>query len=224
MKNILLPFITLLLISITANANTIYVTDDAKYTLRRSESTNSKILKMLPSGAALTVLSEDPKTGYSRVRTSEGVEGFIVTRYTLSHPISKWYLDRARKKLDSMQQEKDLLNEELTQLKSSNNLTESSSQSLSQENDKLNKELIEIRKTAANAIQTRRQRDQLQERFISVERELQQIKRKNQTLEDSTNQDWFLYGGFLSLLGVVLGIILPKLSWQRKRSSSWDTF
>ena len=224
MKNILLPLIALLFISITANAKTIYVTDDAKYTLRSSESTNSKIIKMLPSGTELTVLSEDQKTGYSRVRTGEDLEGYILTINTLSKPINKWYLDRAIKKLDSIHQEKTLLNKELIQLKSNNNLAGNSSQSLIQENDKLNKELAGIRKTAADAIQTRRQRDQLQERFISVERQLQQVKRENQTLEDSTNQDWFLYGGFLSLLGVVLGIILPKLSRHRKRSSSWDTF
>ena len=84
-------------------------------------------------------------------------------------------------------------------------------------------ELAELQQTAANAIQLKQQRDQLQERVVSVERELQQLKRENQALTDSSNQDWFLYGGALSLFGVLLGFILPKLSWRR-RSSGWDTF
>jgi SH3 domain protein len=58
---------------------------------------------------------------------------------------------------------------------------------------------------------------------ISVERELQQLKRENQALTDNTNQTWFLYGGCLAIFGVLLGFILPKLSWRR-RTSGWDTF
>ena len=70
----------------------------------------------------------------------------------------------------------------------------------------------------------KQQRDQLQELVISNERELQQLKRENQALADSSNQNWFLYGGGLSLFGVLLGFILPKLSWRR-RSSGWgDSF
>jgi SH3 domain protein len=58
---------------------------------------------------------------------------------------------------------------------------------------------------------------------VTIERELQQYKRDNQALTDSSNQDWFLYGGGLALFGVLLGFILPKLS-LRRRSSGWDSF
>ena len=72
-------------------------------------------------------------------------------------------------------------------------------------------------------MQLKQQRDQLQERVVNVERELQQIKRENQALQDTTNQDWFLYGGILSFIGIFLGLLLPKISWHRK-TSNWDTF
>ena len=49
-----------------------------------------------------------------------------------------------------------------------------------------------------------------------------QIKLENQALQDTANQDWFLYGGILALVGVILGFILPKLSWRRK--NSWDLY
>ena len=80
-----------------------------------------------------------------------------------------------------------------------------------------------LKQTATNAIQLKQQRDQLQERVVNNERELQQIKREKQALEDSTKQDWFLYGGMLSFIGIFLGLLLPKLSWKRK-TSNWDTF
>jgi SH3 domain protein len=71
-------------------------------------------------------------------------------------------------------------------------------------------------------VQLKNERDELQERFVSVERDLQQVKLENQALQDTANQDWFLYGGILALVGVILGFILPKLSWRRK--NSWDIY
>ncbi len=205
----------------TVSAKTVYVTDTMKYTLRSSESNRSKILKMLPSGTALTVLGEGDH--YTKVRTNSGVEGYILTRHTLNKPISLWYLKRANKKLEKLQQDYELIKQELSQLKNNNNETLSSNSALTKERDKLSQEFDDLSQTAANAVQLKHQRDQLQERVVTVERELQQVKRENQTLEDSTNQDWFLIGGLLSLFGVILGFILPKLSWRRK-TSNWDTF
>ena len=223
MKKTLTAFFILLCISSAVNAKTVYVTDNIKYTLRSSESNRSKILRMLPSGTALTVISENSETGYTKVSTGAGIEGFILTRHTLKKPISKWYLRKANKKLDTLQKEFDSAKQELQQIKGNNDQALSSNKSLTKERDKLDKDLNDLRQTAANAVQLKHQRDQLQERVISVEREFQKIKRENQTLEDSANQDWFLYGGVLSLFGVILGFILPKLSWRRK-TSNWDTF
>jgi len=222
-KKILTALFVLLAISLPAQAKTVYVTDSMKFTLRTSPIKNAKILKMLPSGTALTLLESKKAKGYSKVRTSDGTEGYVLSRYILDKPISLWYLKKATKRLETLQQEFDLAKQELNQLKENNGQTLSSNQSLSQERDVLSKDLNDLRQTAANAVQLKYQRDQLQERVISVERELQQVKRENQTLEDSTNQDWFLYGGILSLIGVILGFILPKLSWRRK-TSNWDTF
>lgn len=224
MKKILITFITfitLMCISINVSAKTVYVTDTMKYTLRISESNRSKILKMLPSGTALTVIDEGEN--YSKVRTRDGTEGYILTRHTLNKPISLWYLNKANKQLETLQKKHDLIKDELNNLKGNNTQALSSNQSLTKERDKLSKELNDLSQTAANAVQLKHQRDQLQERVVTVERELQQVKRENQTLEDSNNQDWFLIGGLLSLFGVILGFILPKLSWRRK-TSNWDTF
>ncbi len=222
MKNLLSSLFLLSIISTSVNAKTVYVTDSIKFTLRSSESNRSKILKMVPSGTPLTVIEENKASGYSKVRTG-GIEGYILTRHTTPKPISRWYLNKANKQLQELKKENKLINEELQQLKGNNSNALASNQTLTQERDQLSKELNDLKQTAANAVQLKHQRDQLQERVISVERELQQLKRENQALEDSANQDWFLYGGILSLFGVLLGFVLPKLSWRRK-TSNWDTF
>jgi len=222
-KKLLISFIVFISINTTVNAKTVYVTDSMKYTLRSSESNRSKILKMVPSGTSLTVISENKNSHYSKVRTQSGVEGYILTRHTLNKPISRWYLDKANKKLETLQQESELIKQELAALKSNNNTALSSNQSLSKERDQLSQELNDLRQTAANAVQLKHDRDQSRKKIISLSNELKEVSHENQMLKDSANQDWFLYGGILSLFGVILGFILPKLSWRRK-TSNWDTF
>lgn len=195
-----------------AQARTAYVTDSVDIPLRSGESERSKIVKMLPNGMQLNVLGDNTENGYTYVQAANGAEGFILTRYMTSEPSARSQLEAANKKLE-------VLLEENKQLKTS----QADSQEIGKERDKLSADLSELQQTAANAIQLKQQRDQLQERVVTVERDLQQLKRENQALTDSSNQDWFLYGGGLSLFGVLLGFILPKLSWRR-RSSGWDTF
>lgn len=223
MKKTITLFFTFLCVSISVNAKTVYVTDNIKFTLRSSENNRSKILKMLKTGDAVTIINENSASGYSHIRTNSGIEGYLLTRHTINKPVSSWYLVKANKQLQTLQQEYDLVKEHLDMLMGDKSKVLSSNTSLSKERDLLSRDLNDLKQTAANAVQLKHQRDHFQERVISVERELQQLKRENQTLEDSTNQDWFLYGGILSLIGVILGFILPKLGWRRK-TSNWDTF
>jgi SH3 domain protein len=96
-------------------------------------------------------------------------------------------------------------------------------QSLAAERDKLFRELSDLKRTAADSIQIKEERDGLQEHVVNLERELEQFKLDNQVLKDSTKQDWFLYGGAVAFIGVLLGFILPRIGWRRK-SGGWDTF
>ena len=212
MKKVLASVIVLFSFSDLANAKTAYVTDSVEIPLRSADSERSKIVKMLANGTQLTIFQETNENGYSYVQASNGVEGFILSRYLTGEPSARTQLEAVSKKLEALQ-------EENKQLKSNH----ATSQEIGKERDKLSNELAELQQTAANAIQLKQQRDELQERVVTIERELQQYKRENQALTDSSNQDWFLYGGGLSLFGVLLGFILPKLSWRR-RSSGWDSF
>ncbi|MGY6274675.1 TIGR04211 family SH3 domain-containing protein [Methylomonas sp. MgM2] len=212
MKKIIARILVLLATSSLAQARTGYVTDKVDLPLRSGESERSRIVKMLPNGMSLTILGDNTENGYTYVQAANGAEGYILTRYISYEPSGRNQLEAANKKLEAALEENKRLMEART-----------NGDEASKERDKLSAELSELRQTAANAIQLKQQRDQLQERVVTVERELQQLKRENLAMTDSTNQDWFLYGGGLALFGVLLGYILPKLSWRR-RSSGWDTF
>jgi SH3 domain protein len=222
-KKLLSSFFILMLTFGPAQATTAYITDNVNLALRSEENTHGKVVKLLPSGTPLTIISQNNKTGFSYARLSNGTEGYILTRHTMKEPSSRFQLDAANKKLASFETENIALKAELESLKSALTPGTTLEQSLAAERDHLTRELNELKQTASSAIELKTQRDELQERVVNVERELEQLKLENQALADSSNQDWFLYGGILSLIGVVLGFILPKLGWRR-RNSSWDTF
>jgi SH3 domain protein len=213
----------ILLVTGTVQAKTVYVTDNLNLSLRSEENNEGKVIKMLPTGTPLTVIQENKSTGFSYLRTDSGAVGYMPTRNTMGEPPSRKQLETANKNLTTLQAENEKLQSELTKLKDSLTPGTSLEQSLANERDQLSRELIEIKQSSANVIQLKEQRDELQERVVNAERELEQFRLENQALQDSTNQDWFLYGGALTVIGVLLGFLLPKLSWSR-RSSGWDTF
>ena len=222
MKTLLRAFFILIATLSSAQAETVYVSDDQNLSLRSSASINAKVLKLLPTGTPLTVTEKQTKSEFIHVRLIDGTEGYIKSRYTKKQPPAIDPKDAASKNLALLQSDNTALRTELNTLKESLTPDSSLEKSLATERDQLARELNDLKKTAANAFQIKNERDELQERVVNVERDLQQFKLENQALKDTASQDWFLYGGILSLVGVLLGFILPKLSWRRK--SSWDSY
>ena len=222
MKTILSAFLILILTFGLAEAETVYVTTNLALTLKSEESMRGKVLQTLAIGTPLTVIKVNKKSGFTRVRTINGIEGFIESRHiTTQLPVLNKN-ETSSKLIESLQTENTALKTELTQVKSSITPGTTLEQSLANERDKLKRELGELKMTSSSCSQLKIERDDLRERFVSADRELQQLKLENRALKDSASQDWFLYGGILALAGVILGFILPKLGWRRK--NSWDSF
>ena len=217
MKKILSSlFIIMTAVASAQAAQTVYVTDFADLPLRSTESSRSKIVKTLPAGTPLTIISQNKHTGFSYVRLESGMVGFILTRYT-----GKEMSQNAQ--VAALRAENSMIKNELEALKEKLAPGTTLEKSLAHERDQLSKELNELKQTAASTVELKNQRDELQERVVNAEREMEQLKLENRALGDSTNQDWFLYGGSISIISVILGFLLPKISWRR-RSKGWDTY
>lgn len=209
------------LVSGFAQAKTVYVTDNMTFNIKVEDKDDSAILGTVTSGNALVLLSKRKNSEYAKVRLANGDIGYILNSYLSSEPINKFFLEKANQELARLKQENSQIQGELTTLKKegSNAIT----QSLTKERDKLAIQLNELRSISADAVEVKKQRDALQVTFIELKKELEQTKLEKRTLETNANQDWFMYGGLLALAGVLLGYILPKLSWRRK-NNNWDSF
>ncbi len=68
---------------VNLQAETVYITDSLFIGLHKERSIDSEILKVLPTGSALEVISRD--NDFVNVRDSEGVTGWISSNYLISN-------------------------------------------------------------------------------------------------------------------------------------------
>ena len=84
MKNIFFLVSCLLILSGNAVAETRYVSDTLEITMRSGKGTSFGITRMLRSGTAVQVLAVDKNTGYTQVRTKNGKEGWVLSRFLMN--------------------------------------------------------------------------------------------------------------------------------------------
>jgi SH3 domain protein len=196
-----------------------YVTDQYEFNLRSGESTRYKIIRQLPSGTPLTVLSVNKNSGYARVRTENGLTGYILLRYLQDEPAARDELEEMRARLAELQQEPDKLAARLSALQASYERLEDNAAQLKREKQDLEAELAEIRNAAANAVEIDRERRELQERVSNLLLQVDQLEHRNLELSNQTKQQWFMIGGGVLGGGILLGLVLPNLRLRRRRSS-----
>lgn len=224
-KNTLTTILFVLILSAPVTiyaAEKAYVTDRLEVQLRRGQSLQHKIVRMVPSGTAVNVLEKNPQTGYSFVRLDSGEEGWILSRYLSDQPIAINQLDEMTKKLETALEENKRLKSELSTVTSGKQSTDKTAQQLQAETTRLNTELMAIRQASANVLQIQAERDMLRESVIKLERELDTIRREKQALDEDHRQDWFMIGAGVLFGGIVLGVVLPRMSWRKK--SAWGSF
>lgn len=204
-----------------AQAETRYVSDRLEIQMRTGKGTQFKILRMLPSGTALEVLEVDQQNGYSRVRSAGGVEGWVLNRYLMKGKAARDRLAEAEKELARLELENRKLSASVGELKNAKGSVDQERGALSKENRKLSQELEAIRRTASSALAIDAENKDLKSKIVAYERQAQTLKQENEGLKDRTARDWFMVGAGVIILGMIIGLIIPRIRWRKK--SSWDT-
>ena len=203
-----------------AAAETRYVSDDLGITLRTGQSTEHQILRMVNSGTPLEVLETNDDSGYSRVRTPQGVEGWVLTRYLMDHPGAQDQLANATKKISRLDEANKNLQDKLNEISGDKSSLSKDKSDLIAENDKLHADLDHIRKTAASALAIEDENKRLSNERVRLETELQAAQQENISLKDRRNREWFVRGAGVVIIGILIGLVLPKIRFRSR--SSWN--
>jgi SH3 domain protein len=205
-----------------ASAENAWVTDQFEITLRSGPSTSNAIELMLKSGTELEVLDRDAETGYTQVRTGGGTEGYVLTRYLMSEPAARDQLARLTSQLTSESSRGSSLNSQLGAIRSEYDTATKKIATLEREKGDLEEELAEIKRTAANVLAINNQNKQLREQLAAEEIRVATLEQENRVLTSQTTRYWFMSGALVLVVGMVLGLWLPRIRWQRR--SRYDRF
>ena len=216
MKPLILLFI--LTTASIAFAETQYVSDKLRITLRTGEGTQFQIIRALESGAKVDVI-EQTEAGYTHVRTEDGTEGWVRTQYLIAEPIAQAKLDKAEVQLEKYKTQLEALKAEQLILRKDRKELSTVKSSLSEKSASLENELARLTKVAAKPILLDKENRNLQQENVKLGKDLQMIHQENQVLKDQSNREWFIAGAVVLLGGIFFGLVIPKLRFSKK--SSW---
>ena len=211
--------LTLLLLSpLTSSAETTrYVSDQLEITMRNGQGVKFAIKRVLTSGDRLELIEVNP-SGYSKVRTIEGVEGWVITRYLMNAPSVRNLGADSAQKVANLELELATTKEELQNLSIKVTASDSVNMTLKETSQRLKKELDSLKITASGSIALDNENIQLKEQIQQNHHRTQALTLENTALKNSDGQSWFLIGVAVLLGGIILGLILPRLRFQRKNS------
>lgn len=220
MRIALLALATWLLVAtLPVAADTQYVTDMNEFHLRAGESTKFKILRTVQSGTALEVMGVDASTGYAKVRTEDGLTGYILSRYLQTEPAARAQLVQMGARLEELQQAPDQLAARLGALQAEHTALTEEHRVAVRDKERAEQDLAEVRHAAANVVRIDAERKQLQDQVAALLIETDALKQQNLELNNQDRQRWFLIGAGVIVGGVLLGLLLPHLRIRRRRSA-----
>jgi len=203
----------------TAVAETFYVSDQLRITLRSGQGNQFQIIRALESGTPLEV-TEQTDTGYSQVRLEDGTEGWVRSQYLVNEPIAKDKLSKAELKLKKLTKSLGTIKTERDSLREENKVLGNAKQRLDKDIASLSDKVKYITEVAAKPqLELETSNTRLQQANLELEKGMQRLGQENQVLRDRSNREWFIAGAGVLIAGMLLGLILPKIRWKRK--SSW---
>jgi SH3 domain protein len=94
--------------------------------------------------------------------------------------------------------------------------------SLEQDKAALEQQLADIRRTSANVLAIDEQNKVLREQLAEAEITVGTLEQHNRELTSQANRYWFITGAVVLVVGIILGVWLPRVRWQRR--SRYDRF
>ncbi|MCZ6911638.1 MAG: TIGR04211 family SH3 domain-containing protein, partial [Proteobacteria bacterium] len=210
------------LASFSAQGETAWVSDQFEITLRTGPSSDNAIQLVIDSGTQLDVLEIDADSGYSRVMTMGGTDGWVLSRYLMAEPTAREQLETLTQQLTNVDPEGASMDSQLDAIRAAHDAATRQISVLENEKSVLLAEVDEIRRVSANALAITSQNKGLQQQLIDAEIRLSLIEQENANLGSETTRNWFVTGALVLFGGVLVGLILPRMKWQRK--SRYDQF
>ena len=222
MKKLLLTLVLASASFMSLAAETFYISDKQYVPLRSGPNSSFRIThRGLPSGTQMTVHETDKDSGYARITTAKGTQGWIRSQYLMKEKPAALQLAEFKKLEEELSKKNNQLNLQLRALNKDNSelgkkLTETTSQLKS-----TSAELSEITSISENALTLDTNNARLINDNEMLKHQLELLEADNERMQNSEENEAFLNGALAVLLGVIVALIVPRLWPKKRRHSEW---
>lgn len=215
-------FLALLALTTSSHANTRYVTDSFQITMRSGPSTSNSIISMLKSGDPVEVLDRDIESGYSKVKTLTGKEGFVLTRFLEALPSARYRLQKLTEQSSNSIATISTLEQQISELQQqlSDNMEEKNA--LATELDITKQDLQDLTQATRNTVEIINENDYLKSQIQDFQAKTGQLEAENLQYRDKTAMDWFIRGAGVFFVAFLIGILVTRIRWKKR--DSWGSF
>lgn len=203
---------------VPVEAATMYISDALTVPMRRGPTTGHRIIHAaVPAGTPLEVLGEDSAAGFTQVRMANGTEGWVPTQYLTAEPIARDRLAAATRRIQQLEAEIKSLRSNYQETRGARSSAESRNADLEKQTKQLQAELAEVRRVSATSITQYEENKVLKAENADLKQKTTELSTKVQRLERSELLRFFLFGGALVILGLVIGAVIKS----RPKRSTW---
>ena len=203
-------------------ADQVYIRDILYVPLRGGQSNEHTILhKGLKSGTILERLETNEETGYTRIRTNNGLEGWLKTQYIAERPIAQVQLETLKTEMKSLKSRYQQTLLELTDAKNTEKTMTIEYDSLKDESITVAENLKAITKLSQDAIATEERNKQLHENNDILLREIKALKASTDEVYERQAQEWFIRGAGAVLSGLIFGFWVGRRIYNKNHQGGW---
>lgn len=222
LSSLMLLVVLGLTVTLNSVAETVYIRDAIYVPLRGGQSNQHRILHQgIRSGTILDRVEKNDETGFSRVITPAGLDGWIQNQYLVTEPIARDQLQALKIRFGTLQADYEVL---LENMDTKTNAASTAAQALDQldvERQELAAELDRITTLAADVIQINQLNESLQIEVDELNQQIDDLAVMNAGLQDTANQSWYMIGAGTILFGILLGFWVSRQLYTR-RDTGWS--
>ena len=196
----------------TPAAETMYVTDILRLTLRSGPGTGGEILGVVTSGQRLEVVSETDK--WTQVKLPDGKEGWVPSRYLTVERTADRKLASLRQQFESQKQELDAIRSKAAELKKQNELLQTELARQKQQAEKATDAYNQLKEASADFLKLKTEHKSTLEKATEQSGKIIGLENELTRLETQRLVRWFLAGAGVLLLGFIIGFSTKR---QRRK-------
>lgn len=214
MKKVTFIGICLFLFCSISQAETLYISDFLRITMRTGPGIDHKIIEMIKSGQSVTVLEQGPE--WTKILLPTGKEGWVLNRFLTPKPPSGLLLKKLEEKHAELSLQITTLIDENKRLRNENQRLDAELKTSSRNLKKVTDSYQKLKSGSAEYLDVKSRYEMMVVQLDQQKKRAQDIEKELESIRFHKHIRWFLSGAVVLIIGFLIGF---SARHQRRRSS-----